>query len=36
MSTEWGAELTPPVENALGPLLNAVIAQLESWAAAAV
>jgi hydrogenase maturation protease len=36
MSTEWGAELTPPVENALGPLLNAVIAQLESWAAGAV
>lgn len=32
MSTEWGAELTPPVESALGPLIEAVIAQLESWA----
>jgi hydrogenase maturation protease len=32
MSTEWGAELTPLVQNALRPLLDAVIAQLKSWA----
>ena len=32
MSTEWGAELTPPVQNALLSLLDVVIAQLESWA----
>jgi hydrogenase maturation protease len=30
-STEWGAELTPPVAGALAPLLDNVIAQLESW-----
>jgi hydrogenase maturation protease len=30
-STEWGAELTPPVANALARLLDTVIAQLESW-----
>lgn len=34
MSTEWGAELTLPVQNALRPLLDLVIAQLESWARA--
>jgi hydrogenase maturation protease len=32
MSTDWGAELTPPVQNALHALLDVVIAQLESWA----
>jgi hydrogenase maturation protease len=32
MSTEWGAELTPLVENALHPLIEAVIAQLKVWA----
>jgi hydrogenase maturation protease len=33
MSTEWSAELTPPVEKALGPLLNVVVVQLEAWIA---
>jgi hydrogenase maturation protease len=32
MSTDWGAELTPPVQNTLHALLDVVIAQLESWA----
>ena len=32
MSTDWGAELTPPVQNTLPALLDVVIAQLESWA----
>lgn len=31
LSTEWGAELTPLVQKALSPLLDAVIAQLRSW-----
>ncbi len=31
MSTEWSAALTPPVEKALGPLIDSVIAQLEAW-----
>jgi hydrogenase maturation protease len=31
MSTEWSAELTEPVANALGPLVDTVIAQLKSW-----
>jgi hydrogenase maturation protease len=31
VSTEWGAELTQPVQNALPAVLDAVIAQLESW-----
>jgi hydrogenase maturation protease len=30
-STEWSAELTPPVEAALAPLSDAVILQLEAW-----
>ena len=33
LSTEWSAELTPPVREALGPLLDAVIEQLEAWRA---
>ena len=32
MSTGWGAELTPPVQNALLALLDVVIAQLAAWA----
>lgn len=32
MSTEWSAELTPVVQNALSGLLDAVIAQLDLWA----
>lgn len=32
LSTEWSAELTPPVRAALEPLAAAVIGQLESWA----
>lgn len=32
LSTDWGVELTPPVQNALFSLLNAVVTQLESWA----
>ncbi len=31
LSTEWAAELTPPVQQALGPLLDAVIEQLRAW-----
>jgi hydrogenase maturation protease len=31
MSTEWSAELTPPVEKALSPLIDSVVAQLEAW-----
>lgn len=30
-STDWSAELTPPVEQALAPLVECVIAQLQSW-----
>jgi len=33
LSTEWSAELTPGVQNALDPLLDATIAQLEAWSA---
>ena len=35
MSTDWGAELTAPVQNALAPLLDGVIAQLAVWSAPA-
>ena len=31
LSTEWSAELTPPVQEGLDRLLDLVIAQLESW-----
>jgi hydrogenase maturation protease len=31
MSTEWGAELTPPVKSALSSLVDCAIAQLKSW-----
>jgi hydrogenase maturation protease len=31
LSTAWTAELTPPVHEALGPLLDAVIEQLQAW-----
>jgi hydrogenase maturation protease len=31
-SVDWSAELTPPVEKALAPLVDCVIAQLQSWA----
>jgi hydrogenase maturation protease len=31
LSTEWTTELTPPVREALGPLLDAVIEQLKAW-----
>jgi hydrogenase maturation protease len=30
-STEWSAELTPPVAGSLAPLLDSVVAQLQSW-----
>jgi hydrogenase maturation protease len=30
-STEWSAELTLPVREALGPLVDAAISQLRSW-----
>jgi hydrogenase maturation protease len=30
-STEWGTDLTPPVEAALDQLVQAVIAQLQLW-----
>jgi hydrogenase maturation protease len=30
MSTEWGVELSPPVEKAIGPLIDSVVAQLEA------
>ncbi len=33
LSTEWTTELTPPVREALGPLLDAVIEQLKAWSA---
>ncbi len=33
LSTEWSAELTPPVSEALGPLTDAVIDQLQAWGA---
>lgn len=31
LSTEWSTELTPPVREALGPLLDAVVEQLKAW-----
>jgi hydrogenase maturation protease len=31
LSTEWTTELTPPVRQALEPLLDAVVAQLRVW-----
>ena len=31
VSTEWSAELTPPVRAAMPSLLDLVIAQLQSW-----
>ncbi len=31
LSTEWVTELTPAVRNALGPLVDAVVAQLVHW-----
>jgi hydrogenase maturation protease len=31
LSTEWVADLTPPVRDALGPLVDAVIEQLQAW-----
>ncbi len=34
-STDWSAELTPPVRESLDELVGVVIAQLESWARAA-
>jgi hydrogenase maturation protease len=33
LSTEWTTELTPPVPEAIGPLLDAVIEQLKAWRA---
>jgi hydrogenase maturation protease len=33
LSTEWTAQLTPPVQETLGPLLDAVIEQLRVWSA---
>ena len=33
LSTEWSAELTAPVRDALPPLVDAVIEQLEIWKA---
>jgi len=36
MSTDWGAELTPPVKNALSALIDVAIAQLASWATSEV
>lgn len=33
LSTEWSADLTPPVFQSLEPLATAVIGQLEWWAA---
>jgi len=32
-STEWSAELTPPVRESMDELLKVVLAQLETWAA---
>ena len=34
LSTDWSADLTEPVEKALKPLADLVIAQLEHWAEA--
>jgi hydrogenase maturation protease len=31
LSTEWSTELTPPVREALEPLLDAVVEQLKAW-----
>lgn len=31
-STDWGAELTPPVEKAVTPLVDLVLEQLRVWA----
>jgi hydrogenase maturation protease len=31
LSTDWGVELTPPVQITLPALLDAAVAQLESW-----
>jgi hydrogenase maturation protease len=31
LSTEWSTQLTPPVREALAPLLDAVIQQLNTW-----
>jgi hydrogenase maturation protease len=31
LSTEWSTELTPPVREALGPLFDALLEQLEAW-----
>lgn len=33
LSTEWSAELTPPVRDALAPLLDSAIEQLSAWSA---
>ncbi len=33
LSNEWSTELTLPVREALGPLLDAVIEQLKAWSA---
>ena len=33
LSTEWTTELTSPVQEALGPLVDAVIEQLKGWSA---
>jgi hydrogenase maturation protease len=30
LSTEWSVELSPPVEKAIGPLIDSVVAQLEA------
>ena len=31
LSNEWSTELTSPVREALGPLVDATIEQLEAW-----
>jgi hydrogenase maturation protease len=33
-STDWGTELSPPVQSALGPLVDAAVEQLLLWAQA--
>jgi hydrogenase maturation protease len=33
LSTEWTTQLTPPVQEALGSLLDAVVEQLKAWSA---
>jgi hydrogenase maturation protease len=33
MSTDWNAELTPPVRSSLGKVVDAVVAQLQFWMA---